>query len=85
MAKVVIDRDACKGCELCSISCPEKLIVMDESLNVRGVRPAKFTDDAKCTGCKTCAIMCPEICIEIYAEVSASRRESSQKHSSRDK
>jgi len=66
MAKITIDRERCKGCELCSISCPEKLIFMDDSLNVRGVHPAKFRDSDKCKGCKICAMMCPEICIEVY-------------------
>lgn len=66
MPKITIDREACKGCELCAINCPEKLIAMDEKLNVRGVRPAKFSDTGKCTACKTCAIMCPDICIEVY-------------------
>ncbi|MDD5310133.1 MAG: 4Fe-4S dicluster domain-containing protein [Candidatus Omnitrophica bacterium] len=66
MARITIDRDACKGCELCSINCPEKLIIMDDSLNVRGVHPAKFRGAGKCKGCKMCAMMCPDICIEVY-------------------
>ncbi|MDD5072291.1 MAG: 4Fe-4S dicluster domain-containing protein [Candidatus Omnitrophica bacterium] len=66
MARITIDRDACKGCELCSINCPEKLIIMDDSLNVRGVHPAKFRGVGKCKGCKMCAMMCPDICIEVY-------------------
>jgi 2-oxoglutarate ferredoxin oxidoreductase subunit delta len=72
MGKITINRDACKGCGLCAINCPEKLIIMEESLNVRGVHPAKFKDVAnagdelKCKGCKMCAIMCPDVCIEVY-------------------
>ncbi|MDD5424457.1 MAG: 4Fe-4S binding protein [Candidatus Omnitrophica bacterium] len=68
MGKITIDRNACKGCGLCAINCPEKLIIIDESMNVRGVHPAKFTetDPEKCKGCKMCAIMCPEVCIEVY-------------------
>ncbi|MFA5093822.1 MAG: 4Fe-4S binding protein [Candidatus Omnitrophota bacterium] len=69
MPRITIDRDACKGCGLCSINCPEKLIVIDETLNVRGVHPAKFIgqeDPDKCKGCKMCAIMCPEVCIEVF-------------------
>ena len=66
MAKITIDREACKGCGLCSINCPEKLIFMDDSLNVRGVHPAKFRSSEKCKGCKICAIICPDICIEVY-------------------
>ncbi|MFH1779237.1 MAG: ferredoxin family protein [Candidatus Omnitrophota bacterium] len=66
MGKIIIDREACKGCELCSISCPEKLIVMDETLSIRGVHPATFLDNDKCTACKACAIICPDVCIEVY-------------------
>ncbi|HRZ67893.1 MAG TPA: 4Fe-4S binding protein [Candidatus Omnitrophota bacterium] len=68
MGKITIERDACKGCGLCAINCPEKLIIMEESLNVRGVHPAKFigADEQKCKGCKMCAIMCPDVCIEVY-------------------
>lgn len=39
---------------------------MDEALNIRGVRPAKFLDIDKCTACKACAIICPDVCIEVY-------------------
>lgn len=66
MARIEIDKERCKGCELCCISCPEKLIVMEDSLNSRGVRPAKFLDSGKCAGCKMCAIMCPDVCIKVY-------------------
>ncbi|KPK42104.1 MAG: hypothetical protein AMJ78_03600 [Omnitrophica WOR_2 bacterium SM23_29] len=66
MGKITIRRDACKGCELCSISCPKGVIVMDEALNIRGVRPAKFLDNDKCTACRSCAIICPDLCIEVY-------------------
>lgn len=66
MAKITIKKDACKGCGLCAVNCPNNLIVMDETLNIRGVRPAKFLDSDKCTGCKMCAIICPDICIEVF-------------------
>ncbi len=66
MGKIIIDKDECKGCELCSISCPEGVIAMDERLNTRGVRPAKFLDIDKCTACQACAIICPDVCIEVY-------------------
>lgn len=66
MAKITIRKELCKGCELCAINCPQHLIVMDATLNIRGIHPARFTDSGKCTGCKTCAIMCPDVCIEVY-------------------
>ncbi|MFH0772454.1 MAG: 4Fe-4S binding protein [Candidatus Omnitrophota bacterium] len=66
MAKITINKEMCKGCELCSVNCPQKIIVMDEVLNIRGVKPARFLDNDKCTACRSCAIMCPDVCIEVY-------------------
>ena len=30
MAKVTFDTDRCKGCELCTIVCPKKIVVMSK-------------------------------------------------------
>ncbi len=61
MAKVIIDKDACKGCELCISVCPKKILVLSESeLNNKGYRPIEVTDMSLCTGCCACAKMCPD-------------------------
>ena len=66
MAKITIDKEKCKGCQLCAVFCPKKIIKMDEQLNKRGVHPAGVVDNDRCTGCGFCAIMCPDVCIEVY-------------------
>ena len=69
--KIVIDRERCKGCQLCFEVCPNHRIGAEDSLNKKGYLPAHFTEDAiegkkACTGCAQCATVCPEVAIEVY-------------------
>jgi len=64
--KIVIDRELCKGCELCIAFCPKKLIAPSDKLNAAGYLPAEFKDGGECTGCASCATVCPEVAIEVY-------------------
>jgi 2-oxoglutarate ferredoxin oxidoreductase subunit delta len=66
MAKIVINKEKCKGCLLCINFCPKGSIVVDNKLNRKGVKPVKFMDNSDCLGCSMCAIICPDCCIEIY-------------------
>lgn len=66
MAKIIIDSSRCKGCELCTIVCPQSLIIISEKLNQAGFYPASFISSRKCNGCSLCAVICPDIAIEVY-------------------
>lgn len=67
MARIEVDENLCKGCEMCANACPKKLIELDKTkLNAKGYHPAKLTDGEKCTGCKACATMCPDVAITVY-------------------
>ncbi|MFA5096478.1 MAG: 4Fe-4S dicluster domain-containing protein [Candidatus Omnitrophota bacterium] len=66
MPKITINRDKCKGCLLCVSACPRGLIIVDDALNARGLKPVKFAPGGKCAGCGMCAIICPDCCIEVY-------------------
>jgi 2-oxoglutarate ferredoxin oxidoreductase subunit delta len=65
---VVIDVDRCKGCELCTTVCAQKLLQMSaERFNARGYRPVQLVDpNGKCTGCALCAAICPDVVLTIY-------------------
>ena len=65
---IVIDRDLCKGCKYCVLSCPQGVIEIDMVFNTGGFFPAKIADQEQCTGCALCAEMCPEIAIEVWRE-----------------
>ena len=66
--QVVIDRERCKGCELCRSFCPKQLIEMDTQVNAKGYCPAKMVRNEECVGCTSCALVCPDCAIEIFAE-----------------
>ncbi|MFH1645662.1 MAG: 4Fe-4S binding protein [Candidatus Omnitrophota bacterium] len=67
MVKIKIDTQKCKGCGLCVLYCPKKILCFSEKLNKKGVKPVeiKKEDESKCTGCATCAIVCPDCAIQI--------------------
>lgn len=66
MAIIVIDKELCKGCELCVHFCPKKNISMDDQYNSKGIRFSCFIDDGECTGCAICAKICPDVAIEVW-------------------
>lgn len=68
MARTVFDKDRCKGCGLCLVVCPKKIIQMSGEINRQGYHPA-YVDEAdmdKCIGCAFCYEMCPDTVIEVY-------------------
>jgi 2-oxoglutarate ferredoxin oxidoreductase subunit delta len=71
--RIEIDERNCKGCSLCTLACPQDVIVLSTgSVNAKGYYPAQLTDpDGKCTGCALCAVACPDVCITVYRQVPA--------------
>jgi 2-oxoglutarate ferredoxin oxidoreductase subunit delta len=65
VGKVYIQEDACKGCGLCVIPCPKKILRLSDRLNARGYHPAECVDMDACIGCALCARMCPDCAITV--------------------
>ena len=66
MAKVTFDEDRCKGCGLCTLACPKKIVLIrEDKLNSMGFHPAGVDDTDKCIGCAFCATMCPDCVITV--------------------
>ncbi len=63
-----IDKEKCKGCEMCVSVCPGGVLSMSSLLNSKGHRFAEATKPDKCTGCRQCALVCPDAAIEIEGE-----------------
>lgn len=68
MPYITINETRCKGCGLCTIACPRKLIAMSDSPNSQGYTVAVFAGEEKCTGCALCAEMCPDVAICVFKE-----------------
>lgn len=62
---VVIDVDACKGCDLCIAACPPRVLVMTTTeLNARGYRYPRLLPG--CTGCRACSQICPDFVFQVW-------------------
>ena len=66
MAKITIDQERCKGCELCTLACPKHIIIMSENFNKKGYHSAEQINPKECTGCAFCALTCPDVAIEVF-------------------
>jgi 2-oxoglutarate ferredoxin oxidoreductase subunit delta len=64
--KVSFDEERCKGCGLCTVSCPVNIVILQmDKINSKGYNPAGVTNPDLCIGCGNCAIMCPDLVIKV--------------------
>ena len=64
-ARVTIDKNRCKGCELCVNACPKQVLAMSKDINEKGYFFAEVVNQPECTACRFCAMICPDVAIEI--------------------
>ena len=66
MAKITINKEACKGCGLCVTACPKQILRESATTsNNQGYFVVEETDPEKCIGCAFCATMCPDCVITV--------------------
>jgi 2-oxoglutarate ferredoxin oxidoreductase subunit delta len=65
VAQIVIDRNRCKGCELCVNVCPQKVLAISRDTNARGQNVAFLAEPKRCIGCRLCCITCPDVAIDM--------------------
>lgn len=61
-SELVVDHEACCGCEICSLVCPHESISLSEGQLVDGrmtVQPRIDIDPATCSMCGECVVVCP--------------------------
>ena len=63
---IVVDNERCKGCSLCVVACPVKVISLAKEVNAKGYNYAREYVEDTCIGCRACATVCPDGCITVY-------------------
>jgi 2-oxoglutarate ferredoxin oxidoreductase subunit delta len=70
MAKVkgaiVVNTERCKGCNLCVVACPSKVLSLSPDSNLKGYNYSYMSNADSCVGCAACAYVCPDACITVY-------------------
>lgn len=62
---VVIDVEACKGCDLCIDACrPGVLTMTTNERNTRGYRYPELRPG--CTACQACSQICPDFVFQVW-------------------
>jgi 2-oxoglutarate ferredoxin oxidoreductase subunit delta len=76
-ARVVINRDRCKGCGFCVEFCPTEALAMSGEMNAKGyLLPEvadgymlpEVADEGKCLGCGLCEVICPDFGILVVSQ-----------------
>lgn len=63
---IVVEREKCKGCEVCVVACPSGVIALAKDVNAKGYHFAYMENPDACIGCANCAIVCPDGVITVY-------------------
>lgn len=63
---IVVDTEKCKGCSLCVVACPAKVISLANEVNSKGYNYAQMANPESCVGCSSCALVCPDSVITVY-------------------
>ncbi|MDR1601755.1 MAG: 4Fe-4S dicluster domain-containing protein [Tannerella sp.] len=64
---VVVNKERCKGCELCIVACPSDVLKLhSREVNNKGYHYVYMALPDACIGCANCGVVCPDGCLAIY-------------------
>ena len=65
---IIVDRERCKGCNVCVVSCPFGVLKLSAKVNSKGYNYSFMEIPDACTGCASCSVICPDSCITVYRQ-----------------
>jgi 2-oxoglutarate/2-oxoacid ferredoxin oxidoreductase subunit beta len=65
LPSVIVDKDRCKGCELCVDACAQDAIAMGKEMNSLGYFYPTLAAPEACNGCHHCTWVCPDTAIQV--------------------
>jgi 2-oxoglutarate ferredoxin oxidoreductase subunit delta len=65
--RVVVDREQCDGCRLCTVFCPLDVLEIGVETNRRMIHYAVVASPLNCLGCEQCQRICPTAAIFVNA------------------
>ena len=54
---IVVDTERCKGCQLCIIACPQKVIALANKVNLHGYPYVEAVNEEACVGCASSTLL----------------------------
>lgn len=63
---VYVDKERCKGCNVCVANCPTETLALSKEFNGKGYNFSYMKNPENCTGCTNCATVCPDTVITVY-------------------
>lgn len=63
---VVVNKERCKGCELCVVACPCQVLALQPTEVRQRLSLCFYAEPDACYGCASCGLVCPDGCITVY-------------------
>lgn len=64
---IVVDTEHCKGCSLCVVACPTKVIELESGCKRKGLSLCLYEKSQKLVSAvASCGLVCPDSVITVY-------------------
>lgn len=65
MIDIHVDKDLCKGCNICIRFCPKGIFTKSNCRNANGMPLPGFSRTEQCVCCRLCERLCPDGAISV--------------------